>query len=110
MVSRRQWLGRLPAAQYESLFKESLTEATMSSIVGCVHDAILPGGAGGEADGSAGGFALEVLKGLGSTRRFGMLLMFLDERPKAAVRRIFKALQGTGQGASTSLQQKWEVK
>ncbi|KAL1503596.1 hypothetical protein AB1Y20_012073 [Prymnesium parvum] len=105
---QQAWLARLPAAGYAALFKESLTEGTLTSLVGCVHAALLPAGEERAPHAAAAGFALQVLEGLASTRRFGMLLMFLDAPPRAAVRQIFQALRASGHPASPSLLKAWE--
>ena len=51
-----------------------------------------------------------VLEGLASTRRFELLLMFLDDKQKALVKRVFKELERLGAPASERLKGVWEQK
>lgn len=65
------------------MFKESLTEATLCSLLLCAHQAlgrVQPSTAPADEAVTA---VHRLLDGLSSTRRFEMLLMFLDERQKA---------------------------
>jgi hypothetical protein len=54
--------------------------------------------------------ATQVLEGLASTRRFGMLLMFLDAKQKAVVKTVFGQLAKLGTPASAALKEAWEQK
>ncbi|KAL3922877.1 MAG: hypothetical protein SGPRY_004402 [Prymnesium sp.] len=85
---RLQWLTHLTVEGYAPLFKECLTESTLASLIDCfqvlnaaVHEACSAG---------TSKCVLQALEGLSSTRRFGMLLMFLDSDRRAAVARIFE--------------------
>ena len=95
-------LARLPSAHYAPLFKESLTEATLLSLLNAL-DTALKGSSGAAEVEAAGSTATQVLEGLASTRRFGMLLMFLDAKQKAVVKTVFGQLAKLGTPASAAL-------
>ena len=109
VAAQQSWLARLPSAHYAPLFKESLTEATLLSLLNAL-DTALKGSSGAAEVEAAGSTATQVLEGLASTRRFGMLLMFLDAKQKAVVKTVFGQLAKLGTPASAALKEAWEQK
>ena len=89
------------------LFKESLSEGTLCSLVTCARDYAAQAGDHRAAAGAA--LATQVLEGLSSTRRFALLLMFLDGKQKAVVKDVFKQLDRLGLPAPEQLKQAWEI-
>ena len=108
--AQRAWLRRLPAASYAGLFKESLSEGTMLSVLDIVRTCAQRAAVGTAEARACAAFAREALQGLSSTRRFGMLLMFLDAEQKASVRAVFAELRRLGEPASSALLHAWEQK
>ena len=109
--ARAAWLRRLPASEYAGLWKESLSEATMVSVLSCVRDAakqVADAAAEPDAAEAACALARQVLEGLASTRRFSLLLMFLEAKQKAAVKAVFSELARLGRPAPAKLAQAWE--
>jgi hypothetical protein len=92
LEARRAWLAQLPAAGYAPLFGESLTEATLCSLV---DTASAHAAAAVDAD-----LALQVLRGLSRVKRFDMLVMFLDAPALAKVKATFAALCAAGRAAA----------
>ena len=93
-AARREYLAQVAEADYAQLFGESLTEATLASIIDAVHDVVCAGDAQlADADGR---FATSVLRGLASTRRFDMLVMFLDAKVQSRLGQVFGALRKHG--------------
>ena len=85
----------------------------MVSVLECVRGCmqrVAPAGAGAsEGAGAACDLALQVLEGLSSTRRFSMLLMFLDAKQQAVVRAVFAELKRLARPAPSALAQAWEA-
>ena len=104
------WLRRLPVASYAGLFKESLTEGMMVSLVDCAREYAQGAEAGSDAGTLAAALATDVLSGLASTRRFEMLTMFLDGKQQAAVQAAFKELKRLGSPAPPALAKAWGAK
>ena len=72
------------------LFKESLTEPTLLSVLECAKAYAKDADEGSEYGARAGQLGAQVLEGLSSTRRFSMLLMFLEFLEKAGKRAVRK--------------------
>ena len=106
-ADRRAWLARLPADRYSDVFGESLSEATLASVVECVDGCLA---ADGESDDEVAAFAAQVLGGLASTKRFEMLLMFLGGKEKKAVQRIFDGLRARQRPPPAALAASWGIK
>ncbi|KOO29757.1 hypothetical protein Ctob_004543 [Chrysochromulina tobinii] len=109
LAAQQAWLARLPSAHYAPLFKESLTEATLLSLLNALETALMGSSGAAEVE-AACSTATQVLEGLASTRRFGMLLMFLDAKQKAVVKTVFGQLAKLGTPASAALKEAWEQK
>jgi hypothetical protein len=109
LAAQQAWLARLPSAHYAPLFKESLTEATLLSLLNALETALMGWSGAAEVE-AACSTATQVLEGLASTRRFGMLLMFLDAKQKAVVKTVFGQLAKLGTPASAALKEAWEQK
>lgn len=99
------WMSRLPAAQYAPLFKESLTEPTLCSLLQCALDWLRQA----PPTSGAAAFVHTLLNGLASTRRFEMLLMFLDEKQKTIVRSLITELKRAGMPLSEAQGAAWRV-
>jgi len=108
VAARRAWLSRLPTASYAALFKESLDEATLISVLECARTSAAGEAVGSSAAATAAAFGQQVLEGLASTRRFSLLLMFLDSKQKAVVKGVFKELERLGEPAPAQLRRLWE--
>jgi len=106
-ADRRAWLARLPADRYSDVFGESLSEATLASVVDCVDGCLAADGGG---DDEVAAFAAQVLGGLASTKRFEMLLMFLGGKEKKAVQRIFDGLRARQRPPPAALAASWGIK
>ena len=107
---RAAWLGRMPVDAYAPLFKESLTEETLVSVVESARDYAQGAAPESEQGARAAALATDVLAGLASTRRFELLTMFLDGKQKAAVQATFQQLKRLGAPAPVSLAKAWGVK
>lgn len=108
--AQREWLGRLRVAEYAPLFKESLTEATLTSLVECMRRVTQRALAATDVDADhTAAFACSVLEGLATTRRFSMLLMFLDRKQRTLAHGIFSDLARLGAPAPDSVAKAWEA-
>ena len=107
LEEQRAWLMRLPVSSYSNLFKESLGEGTLMSVVECVHACVKRADPSTDEAERCLTFANTALDGLSSTRRFSMLLMFLDEKQKAIVKSIFDEMKRLGTPASAALRATW---
>ena len=96
LAAQRRFLARLPAAEYATVFRESLAEPTLVSLLECLDACTTPPPADAEEVGVVMQLVLQVLGGLASTRRFELLLMFLDKPRLACVARLFGALRASG--------------
>ena len=98
---------RLPADRYSDVFGESLSEATLASVVECVDGCLA-------ADGGATTrwprSRRRCLGGWASTKRFEMLLMFLGGKEKKAVQRIFDGLRARQRPPPAALAASWGIK
>jgi hypothetical protein len=63
---------------------------------------------GGERASAGSSLAMQVLEGLASTRRFSMLLMFLDAKQKALVKTVFVELRRLGARSPEAIAKAWE--
>ena len=110
LAARRRFLARLPAAEYAAVFRESLAEPTLVSLLECLDACTTPPPADADAVELVMQLVLQVLGGLASTRRFELLLMFLDKPRLACVARLFGALRASGVEVPASLAAAWGQK
>ena len=110
LAARRHFLARLPAAEYAAVFRESLAEPTLVSLLECLDACTTPPPADADAVALVMQLVLQVLGGLASTRRFELLLMFLDKPRLACVARLFGALRTSGVEVPASLAAAWGQK
>ena len=110
LEAQRRFLARLPAAEYATVFRESLAEPTLVSLLECLDACTTPPPADAEEVGVVMQLVLQVLGGLASTRRFELLLMFLDKPRLACVARLFGALRASGAEVPASLAAAWGQK
>ena len=100
-------------ASYASVFGQSLSEPTLVSILEAL-EAIVQGGSdqgtGGAVDEPTATLLLQVLGGLASTRRFEMMLMFLDKPQLARVGRLFGTLHAAKTEVPPALASAWGQK
>jgi len=115
LQARRAFLARLPEASYAAVFGQSLAEPTLVSILEAL-EAIAQGdgGDGGNGDGGVdeptAPLLLQALGGLASTRRFEMMLMFLDKPQLARVGRLFGVLRAAKAEVPPALASAWGQK
>jgi hypothetical protein len=83
--------------------------ATLLSLLNALETALMGSSGAAEVE-AACSTATQVLEGLASTRRFGMLLMFLDAKQKAVVKTVFGQLAKLGTPVSAALKEAWEQK
>ena len=110
LAARRRFLARLPVAEYATVFRESLAEPTLVSLLECLDACTTPPPADADAVAPVMQLVLQVLGGLASTRRFELLLMFLDKPRLACVARLFGALRASGAEVPASLAAAWGQK
>ena len=108
--AQRAWLMQLPAADYPALFKESLSEATLLSVLGCLLASATAADVGSDDAAACVAATTQALTGLSSTRRFSMLLMFLDDKQKKVIKGVFGEMRRLGEAMPPSLAKAWEQK
>ena len=76
----------------------------------CVHAGTAATAPGDDEAAVCAALGLQVLTGLSSTRRFDMLLMFLDDKQKRLVRTVFAEMKRLGQVVPPAVAKAWEQK